>query len=78
MGMTIEWARSSDVVTTSWQDDAPRNAGQARFQLLKNRGERLIEPFVVEVNPLSRRMFYALRANEAANEVDVERILAGV
>jgi hypothetical protein len=78
MGMTIESARSSDVVTTTWQDDALRNGGQARFQLLKNRGERLIGPFVVEVNPLSRRMSYAARANAAADEAEVERILCNV
>lgn len=78
MGMTIESARSSDVVTTSWQDDELRNAGQARFQLLKNRGQRLIEPFVVEVNSLSRRISYGERSNAAADEDEIQRILGNV
>jgi replicative DNA helicase len=78
MSMTAEAERSSDVLTTSWQDDALRNAGQARFQLLKNRGQPIIAPFLVEVHPHSRRMFYAERSNTVPDERTVDDILANV
>lgn len=64
---------SVDVVTTSWQDVALAHYGRALFSMVKNRDGRLAEPFLVGVDPKTRRMAWedpdeAIKSTVGLNE----------